>query len=66
MPVSIKGKKYYRTSEVCQITGVGRSTLLRWSRSNIIKDATYRDRRGWRLYTEADIERIKAEAEYIQ
>jgi len=66
MPVSIKGEKYYRTSEACKITGIGRSTLLRWLRHNTIKDASHRDRRGWRLFTEADIERIKAEAEFMQ
>ena len=66
MPVLIKGKKYYRTSEACQITGLGRSTLLRWFKASTIKDASHRDRRGWRLFTEADIERIKAEAEYMQ
>ena len=66
MPVQIKGKKYYRTSEACQITGLGRSTLLRWFKVSAVKDASHRDRRGWRLFTEADIERIKAEAEYIR
>ena len=66
MPVTIKGQEYYRTTEACQIVGVGRSTLLRWLRSDAVKDASYRDRRGWRLFTEADIERIRAEANRIE
>lgn len=66
MPVMINGRKYYRTTEACQIVGVGRSTLLRWFQSNILADASHRDRRGWRLFTQADIERIKAEAGRIQ
>jgi DNA-binding transcriptional MerR regulator len=66
MPVIIKGQKYYRTTEASQMAGVGRSTLLRWLKSDIIKDASRRDRRGWRLFTDADIERIQDEAERIK
>jgi len=43
------------------MVGVSRSTLLRWLRSGILKDASHRDRRGWRLFTQADIKRIGAE-----
>ena len=52
---------YYRTTEACRIAGISRSTLLRWFRSSALKDVTQRDRRGWRLFTEADIERIRYE-----
>ena len=62
MPVIIRGETYYRTSEVCRAAGIGRSTLLRWVKAGILEDATYRDRRGWRLFIEADIERIADEA----
>jgi predicted site-specific integrase-resolvase len=54
---------YYRTAEVCTITGISRSTLLRWFRSCALKDVTHRDRRGWRLFTQADIDRIQYEAD---
>jgi excisionase family DNA binding protein len=66
MPVIIKGKKYYRTTEACQMAGVGRSTLLRWTRSGLLKDASHRDRRGWRLFTEADIKTIEDEVNHIK
>ncbi len=62
MSVIIKGETYYRTREACGLTGIGRSTLLRWLKSGIIRDASHRDRRGWRLFTETDIKRIQEEA----
>ena len=62
MSVIIKGETYYRTREACGMTGIGRSTLLRWLKSGIIRDASHRDRRGWRLFTETDIKKIQEEA----
>jgi DNA-binding transcriptional MerR regulator len=62
MPVVIKGNTYYRTSEACRLAGITRSTLLRWIAADITQDASSRDRRGWRLFSQADIERIEAEA----
>jgi excisionase family DNA binding protein len=62
MPIVIKDQTYYRTRDVCQMVGVSRSTLLRWISSGLIKDTVTRDRRGWRLFTEADIKRIEDEA----
>jgi len=66
MPVTMRGNTYYRTSEVCEIVGIGRSTLLRWLRRGILKGASHRDRRGWRLFTQADIERIENEANHVR
>lgn len=54
---------YYRTAEACKIAGISRSTLLRWFKNGTLKDVTRRDRRGWRLFTRADIEKIQNEAE---
>ena len=53
---------YYRTAEACKIAGISRSTLLRWFKNGTLKDVTRRDRRGWRLFTQADIEKIRSEA----
>jgi hypothetical protein len=53
---------YYRTLEACQKAGVSRATLFRWLKAGILEDATHRDRKGWRLFTESDIDRIKFEA----
>lgn len=66
MPVELNGRTYYRTAEVCQIVGIGRSTLFRWLRQNVVKEAQYRDRKGWRLFTEEDLRSLAAESSRIQ
>lgn len=66
MPVKINGQTYYRTAEVCQLVGIGKSTLFRWIRQNIIKDAEYRDRKGWRLFAEDELHSLEAETKKIQ
>lgn len=66
MPVELNGRTYYRTAEVCQIVGIGRSTLFRWLRQNVVKEAQYRDRKGWRLFTEEDLRSLAAESNRIQ
>lgn len=65
MPIQIKGKMYYRTLEICTKTCVSRATLFRWLKNGVVS-GTYRDRRGWRLFTEDDIKKIQAEAERIE
>ena len=65
MPITINGETYYRTREVSQMVGISRLTLLRWLSSGIIQGTPRRDRRGWRLFAEADIKRIRDEANKI-
>ncbi len=65
MPVTIDGQTYYRTAEVCRIVGISRATLFRWLKEGIFKEAEHRDRRGWRLFTEDEVEKLKAEANQI-
>lgn len=65
MPVSINDKKYYRTSEVCQIARISRSTLLRWLKEENLEIPDYRDRRSWRLFTEEDVNKLTSEANRI-
>jgi len=66
MPVKINGRIYYRTAEVCQIVGIGKSTLFRWIRQNVVKDAECRDRKGWRLFAEDELLSLKSETNKIQ
>jgi len=66
MPIIIDGQNYYRTSEACKRAGVSRATFLRWLKEGILKDVSHSDRRGWRLFTEDDIDRIKAEANKVK
>jgi phage antirepressor YoqD-like protein len=66
MPVKIDGRIYYRTAEVCQMVGIGKSTLFRWIRQDIVNDAEYRDRKGWRLFAEDELRNLKSETNKIQ
>jgi DNA-binding transcriptional MerR regulator len=65
MPIEINGKTYYRTAEICAKTGISRATLFRWLKAGVLKK-TYRDRRGWRMFTESDLETMRAEADMIK
>lgn len=66
MPVTINGQNYYRTAEVCREVGISRTTLFRWLKEDIIKEVEHRDRRGWRLFTDNDLVRLKDEVDHIQ
>ena len=66
MSVAMNGKKYFRTAEVCRIVGISRSTLFRWLRGGIFPEAQNVDRRGWRLFTEDELEKLKAEANQVK
>jgi excisionase family DNA binding protein len=66
MVIKLNKQRYYRTSEVCRLTGISRATLLRWISDGIIKDALRRDRRGWRLFTEAEIKEVEEEVNHVK
>ena len=65
MPIEIDGQTYYRTSESCKKTGISRATLFRWLKAGIL-EKRYKDRRGWRIFTEEDLNKIRAEAQRIE
>ena len=60
MPVLINGENYYRTAEVCRIVGISRNTLFRWQKVGVISEPTDRDWRGWRLYSQEQVDYAKA------
>jgi predicted site-specific integrase-resolvase len=62
MPVEIDGKKHYWVFEVCRETGISRSTLLRWLKRGVIQEPL-KDRRGWRIFSEEDMQKIRNEIE---
>jgi predicted site-specific integrase-resolvase len=64
MVIEIDGKQYYRTSEVCNRAGIGRATLFRWLKIGILP-IRLKDRRGWSLFTEDDLDLIRSEAKKI-
>ena len=65
MSIEINGHTYYRTSEVCNRTGVSRATLFRWLKAGIL-DKSRKDRRGWRLFDKDDVDKIRVEASRIE
>ena len=60
MPIRVNEEQYYQTSEACAMAGVSRVTFLRWVREGVFGDVKYRDRRGWRLFTDDDVAKLKA------
>jgi hypothetical protein len=65
MPAIINGCTYYRTAEVCRIIRISKATLFRWCRDGIFEDAKYRDRRGWRLFTEGEVQEFARVANLV-
>jgi hypothetical protein len=65
MPREIDGMRYYEATEVCKKAGISRPTLFRWLKRGLLINL-HRDRRGWRLFTEEDLNKIRAEATRIE
>ena len=66
MPIKLNGKVYYRSAEACRIAGTSKNTFLRWIRMGAFSDVEHRDRRGWRLFTEDDLDRLRAEVNQVR
>ena len=65
MAIEINGQMYYKTSEACRKTGISRTTLFRWLNVGIISNYC-KDRRGWMLFIEEDLNKIRAETGKIE
>ncbi|MFW6118351.1 MAG: MerR family transcriptional regulator [Chloroflexota bacterium] len=65
MPVVINDQTYYRTAEVCRIIGISRNTLFRWLKGGIFSEVEYRDWRGWRLFTPAQLDTIRMKTSHV-
>ena len=65
MPLNINGNIYYRTAETCQKVDISRATLMRWLKRGVIEEP-FRDRRGWRLFTADDMNKILIESNRIR
>jgi excisionase family DNA binding protein len=65
MPIEMNGKRYWTASEVCQKVAISRPTLYRWLKNGILAKL-HRDRKGWRMFTEEDVKRIRLEANKVQ
>ena len=66
MPVKINGTEYWRTNEACLSAGITKNTFLRWVTNGSFPDVACRDRRGWRLFTKEDVDRLKLEVNKVQ
>ena len=66
MPIWLNGETYYWTAEACRIAQISKNTFLRWAKAGKFRDVQHRDRRGWRLFTEDDLERLKAEVHRVE
>jgi len=64
MPREIDGQRYYSATEVCREVTISRPTLFRWLKRGLLTKIR-RDRRGWRIFTEEDLKRIRLEASRI-
>ena len=65
MPVKINSQTYYRTTEVCRKVGISRNTLFRWLKEGNVTEVEHRDYRGWRLFTQEQIDALKKKARKI-
>jgi predicted site-specific integrase-resolvase len=65
MPVVINDQTYYRTADVCRTVGISRNTLFRWLKEGVVSDVEYRDCRGWRLFTPAQVEAIRTKTNQV-
>lgn len=65
MPTTLNGTEYYRTAEACAMAGTSRNTFLRWVRQGLFTDVAHRDRKGWRLFTEDDVARLRDEVSKV-
>jgi transposase-like protein len=66
MPVKIDGRIYYRTAEVCQIVGIGKSTLFRWIRQNIVRMLNIETGKGGGCSRRRNYTALSAETKRIQ
>ena len=62
MVKQVNGKTYYRTAEACRIAGISKATLFHWIKIGILDDVGRKDRNGWRLFSEKDVDKIRSEA----
>ena len=65
MPVIIDGQTYYRTAEVFRMIGISRNTLYRWLQKGILPGVERRDSRGWRLFTQDEIDKLNTDINRI-
>jgi hypothetical protein len=66
MPLIFDNQTFYNTQEACRLAGTNRFTFLRWVKLNKFNDVECRDRNGWRLFSEDDLQRLKEHVNHIE
>jgi DNA-binding transcriptional MerR regulator len=66
MPLKLDDRTFYNTREACKLAGTNRHTFLRWVRQKKFTDVEHRDRNGWRLFTDDDVQRLKTQVNHIE
>ena len=66
MPVTLNGQTYCQTAEACACAAISKNTFLRWVRQGTFSDVRHRDRKGWRLFSVDDVERLKARVQEVR
>lgn len=63
--VDENGRRYpaYLMKAALERTGISESTFYRWIRSGRASDVKLRNRANWRIFTDEDIERLRAEVQ---
>jgi hypothetical protein len=56
--VTRTSNKKYKTSEICNRFDISRATLFRWESDGLLHGVE-RDWRGWRVYSEGNVQEIK-------
>ena len=59
MPKRLGDQLYYSTGETAAAVGISKATLLRWLRRGDVKEPK-RDRKGWRIFAEFEVQEIRA------
>jgi excisionase family DNA binding protein len=65
MPLILNNKTFFWTAEACHLAGTSKNTFLRWVREGRFSDTEFRDRRGWRLFSEDELDALKTEVNRI-
>lgn len=59
---NVRSDAVYRTAQAAKRLGVSRQTLLRWLHEGRVNDVS-KDHRGWRVFFDEDIRRIRQQIE---
>lgn len=60
---TLNDQRYFHAHEAAQTAGISKATLLRWIDRRLVRDAAKRDRNGWRLFSEPEVQAIRSFAQ---